>query len=114
MLKRSAEESRLQATEQAEQAINQSNEQSTRNERIALKRAERCLLIDERFPLVEGANAFYDPTNRRSKRLLPAGTVLCSAQSGYTAIVDEIGTISSIKPAPIEKITQVLKQRGLK
>ena len=47
------------------------------------------------------------------KRLLPANTALCSAQSGYTALVDEAGTVSSIKQAPIEKITPVLKQRGI-
>ena len=111
--KQQAEQSHKQATEQAEQAINQSNEQSARDERIALKRAERCILIDEKFPMVEGGNAYYDPTNRSGKRLLPAGTTLCSAKSGYTAIVDEAGTVTSIKPAPIEKITQILKQRGL-
>ncbi|MBD1825043.1 hypothetical protein H6F51_21475 [Cyanobacteria bacterium FACHB-DQ100] len=110
--KQQAEQSQRQRTEQAEQSINRSAEQATRDERIALKRAERCLLVDERFPLVEGGNAFYDPTNRQSKRLLPANTALCS-KSGYTAIVDEAGTISDIRQAPIEKVNQVLRQRGL-
>lgn len=112
--KQNAEQEHRQATERAEQMIDRANEQSERDERIALKRAQRCVLIDETFPLVEGGNAYYDPKKRAGKRLLPAGTALCSAQSGYTAIVDESGTVSSIKQAPIEKITQVLKQRGLK
>jgi len=94
--------------------ITRSTEQVARDERIALKRAERCILIDEKFPMVEGGNAYYDPRNRDSKRLLPTNTALCSAQSGYTALVDEAGTVSSIKQAPIEKITSVLKQRGIK
>lgn len=112
-IKQQAEQSQRQRTEQAETVINRSAEQSARDERIALKRAERCLLIDERFPMTEGSNAFYDPTNRKSKRLLPANTALCSAQSGYTAIVDEAGTVSDIRQAPIEKITQALRNRGL-
>jgi hypothetical protein len=112
--KSSAESQHRQAVERAESAINLSSEQVARDERIALKRAERCILIDEKFPLVEGGNAFYDPRKRDGKRLLPAGTTLCSAQSGYTALVDESGTVSSIKQAPIEKLTQVLKQRGIK
>jgi len=112
--KQSADAQHKQATEQVEQAITRSTKQVARDERIALKRAERCILIDEKFPMVEGGNAFYNPRNRDSKRLLPANTALCSAQSGYTALVDEAGTVSSIKQAPIEKITQVLKQRGIK
>lgn len=109
----SANDERKAATEGADQSINLSNEQLARDERISLKRAERCILIDERFPMVEGGNVYYDPAKRANKRLLPAGTMLCSARSGYTAIVDEAGTVSSLKQAPIEKITQVLKQRGL-
>lgn len=109
----SANDEQKAATERAEQSISLSSEQAARDERIALKRAERCILIDERFPMVEGGNVYYDPTKRDSKRLLPAGTMLCSARSGFTAIVDEAGTVSSLKQAPIEKIHQVLKQRGL-
>ena len=103
--KQSADAQHKQATEQVEQAITRSAEQVARDERIALERAERCILIDEKFPMVEGGNAFYNPRNRDSKGLLPANTALCSAQSGYTALVDEAGTVSSIKQAPIEKIT---------
>jgi len=113
-VKTSAETAQKQATEQVEQAITRSSEQVARDERIALKRAERCILIDEKFPMVEGGNAYYDPRKRDGKRLLPANTALCSAQSGYTALVDEAGTVSNIKQAPIEKLTQVLKQRGFK
>jgi len=112
--KQNAETAHKQATDQVEQAITRSSEQVARDERIALKRAERCLIIDEKFPMVEGGNAFYNPRNRDSKRLLPTNTALCSAQSGYTALVDEAGTVSSIKQAPIEKLTPVLKQRGIK
>lgn len=105
-------QARRQATEQAEQAISQSKEKTERDERIALSRAEKCLLIDEKFPLVEGGKVFYDPKMRKDSRLLPEGTKLCS-KSGITAVVDEAGQVSTIKQAPIEKINQVLKQRGL-
>lgn len=107
-----ANDEQKSAIEQAEKAISMSNEKTLRDERIALSRAEKCLLIDERFPLVEGGKVFYDPKMRKDSRLLPEGTKLCS-QSGITAIVDEAGTVSSIKQAPVEKIHQVLKQRGL-
>ena len=112
--KQNADAQHKQATEQVEQAITRSSEQVARDERIALKRAERCILIDEKFPLVEGINVYYDIRKRDGKRLLPANTALCSAQSGYTALVDEAGTVSNIKQAPIEKIAPVLKQRGIK
>ncbi|WP_068820461.1 hypothetical protein [Phormidesmis priestleyi] len=114
LTKQNADAQHKQATEQVEQAITRSSEQVARDERIALDRAKRCLIIDEKFPLVEGGNAYYDPRHRDSKRLLPANTALCSAQSGYTALVDESGTVSLIKQAPIEKLTPVLKQRGIK
>lgn len=78
----------------------------------ALRRAQRCILIDERYPLVEGGNAYYDPTNRKDKRLLPTKTPLCSL-SGHTAVVDATGAVSDIKAAPIEQLTRILKQRGL-
>lgn len=103
---------RKAALEQTEQSINLSNEQAARDEQIALKRAEKCLLINEKFPLVEGGQVFYDPKMRKDSRLLPEGTKLCS-KSGITAIVDEVGQVSSIKQAPIEKINEILKRRGL-
>ncbi|GAP96106.1 hypothetical protein [Leptolyngbya sp. NIES-2104] len=104
-----------QSNAQLEQrnTIEQQTATVAENERIALDRARRCLLINERYPLVEGNNAWYDPTNRKDKRLLPSGTALCSAASGYTAEVDYLGTVKNIRQAPIEKITQVLRQRGL-
>ena len=112
-LSRQQQESQLHGDQVKEAAIERNSVQTARDEKIALKRAERCILIDEQFPLVEGGNAFYNPLNRDSKRLLPANTALCSAQSGYTALVDEAGTVSSIKQAPIEKLTQSLKRRGV-
>ncbi|KAM3113047.1 hypothetical protein [Phormidesmis sp. 146-33] len=78
----------------------------------ALKRAERCQPIDERYPLVEGGNAYYSPEKRANKRLLPTRTTLCSI-SGSTAIVDAEGTVRDIKSAPREQIIRILKQRGL-
>jgi hypothetical protein len=82
------------------------------NEREVLRRARTCLLIDERFPLVEGARAFYDPTKRVSTRLLPDGTTLCSKDSGYTAIVRD-GLITSVRSAPVEQLRRIIRDRGL-
>lgn len=98
---------------QSKQQQDQQQSKQSEDIRIALDRAKRCVLIDERYPLVEGANAYYDPTNRVSKRLLPKGTALCSARSGYTAEVDYLGTVKNIKQAPIEQLNQALQQRGL-
>ncbi|MBD1841834.1 hypothetical protein H6F89_00085 [Cyanobacteria bacterium FACHB-63] len=97
-----------------QQKTNQEQQQSKQSEetRIALDRAKRCILIDERYPLVEGGAAYYDPTNRVSKRRLPKGTTLCS-RSGYTAEVDYLGTVKDIRQAPIEQLNQVLQQRGI-
>lgn len=108
----STNDERRAATEQVEKSIALNDEKTIRDEQIALKRAERCVLINEKFPLVEGGKVFYDPKMRKDSRLLPEGTKLCS-KSGITAIVDEAGTVSSIKQAPIEKVNQILKQRGL-
>lgn len=104
-----------QSEAQMQQRTTIENQSATvaENERIALDRARRCLLINEQYPLVEGQNAWYDPTNRKHKRLLPAGTALCSAASGFTAEVDRFGTVKDIRQASIEQIRQVLKQRGL-
>ncbi|MBD1843999.1 hypothetical protein H6F89_11425 [Cyanobacteria bacterium FACHB-63] len=104
-----------QSQAELQQKATQDQEESkqTQDVRKALDRARRCHLIDERYPLVEGGAAYYDPTNRVSKRLLPMGTALCSARSGYTGEVDRFGAVRDIKQAPIEQINQVLQQRGL-
>lgn len=103
-----------QSDAELRQKNTQEQQQSKQSEdiRIALDRARRCILIDERYPLVEGGAAYYDPTNRASKRRLPKGTTLCS-RSGYTAEVDYHGTVKDIRQAPIEQINQALQQRGL-
>ncbi|MEP0919417.1 hypothetical protein NC981_21540 [Leptolyngbya sp. DQ-M1] len=103
-----------QSESELQQKTSQEQQQSKQSEdiRIALDRAKRCILINERYPLVEGANAYYDPTGRISKRRLPKGTTLCS-RSGYTAEVDYLGTVKGIKQAPIEQLNQALQQRGL-
>ncbi|MGG6266235.1 hypothetical protein ACQ4M3_05270 [Leptolyngbya sp. AN03gr2] len=98
---------------QQKNAIEQEQSEQSEAIRTALDRAKRCILIDERFPLVEGGNVYYDPTSRTNKRLLPSGTPLCSASSGFTAEVDRFGTVKDIRQAPIEQIRQILKQRGL-
>jgi len=59
LTKQNADAQHKQATDQVEQAITRSAQQVARDERIALKRAERCILIDEKFPMVEGGNAYY-------------------------------------------------------
>ncbi|MBD1847635.1 hypothetical protein H6F89_30405 [Cyanobacteria bacterium FACHB-63] len=103
-----------QSEAELRQKTTQEQQQSQQSEdvRKALDRAKRCLLIDERYPLIEGANAYYDPTNRVNKRRLPKGTPLCS-RSGYTAEVDRFGTVTDIKQIPPEQLNQVLQQRGL-
>jgi hypothetical protein len=103
---------------QSQAQLSQQNEIAQKDASIsadtteALRRAERCILIDKRYPLVEGGNAYYD-INSKTKRLLPTGTALCSPVSGNTAIVDATGATSDIKSAPPEQLTRILKQRGL-
>ena len=99
--------------EQVQRVRSQAKMQTQQDIQIALDRAETGILIDERYPLIEGANAFYDATGRVSKRLLPKGTVLVSAASGFTAEVNSRGHVSDIVAAPPEKIQEVLKQRGV-
>ena len=73
LTKQSAETAHKQATDQVEQVITRSTEQVARDERIALKRAERCILIDKSFrwwkaatlsttPATETASGFYPQT----------------------------------------------------
>ncbi len=102
-----------QVTEQRSTEIAQAKQDSDLDIQAALDRASRCLVIDERYPLVEGGNAFYDVTGRKSKRLLPKGTQLCSAESGFTAEVGSRGRVTDVIAAPPEKIREVLKTRGL-
>ena len=102
-----------QVTEQRTSAIAQSKQDSDLDIQSALDRASRCLVIDERYPLVEGGNAFYDVTGRKGSRLLPKGTQLCSATSGVTAEVGSRGKVTDVIASPPEKIREVLKQRGL-
>ncbi|BAU14287.1 hypothetical protein LEP3755_48330 [Leptolyngbya sp. NIES-3755] len=100
------------AETQQRNAIERQQSEQSEEIRVALDRATKCIRIDERYPLVDGARAFYDATGRTSKRLLPTGTTLCS-RSGHTAIVDATGAISDIKQAPIEQINRILNNRGL-
>jgi|GEM_PF-360125 len=102
-----------QVTEQRTSAIAQSKQDSDLDIQSALDRASRCLVIDERYPLVEGGNAFYDVTGRKGNRLLPKGTQLCSATSGVTAEVGSRGKVTDVIASPPEKIKAVLKERGL-
>jgi len=101
-----------QIVEQKTSAIAQSKQDSDLDIQAALDRASRCLVIDERYPLVEGGNAFYDATGRKGNRLLPKGTQLCSATSGVTAEVGSRGKVTDVIASPPEKIREVLKQRG--
>ena len=101
-----------QVTEQRTSAIAQSKQDSDLDIKSAVDRASRCLVIDERYPLVEGGNAFYDVTGRKGNRLLPKGTQLCSAASGVTAEVGSRGKVTDVIASPPEKIREVLKQRG--
>lgn len=86
--------------------------QAVKDEQTALSRARTCIPIDESYPIEEGASAYYDRRGRKSNRLLPTGTNLCSL-SGHTARVDKNGTMRDIKQLPIERMKAILKQRGV-
>ncbi len=101
------------AQQQISRQLEQSKQQTSQEIQTALYRAETCLTIDESFPLVEGGRAFYDATGRKSNRLLPKGTYLCSSASGFTAEVNGRGLVSDVIPAPVEKLREVLKNRGI-